>query len=89
MGKMWTYILKRILLMLMVCFVMIRMLPDQLPRGNGDYASAELAMRKAWGYDEPILTQYIIFLIMPMIISEFVMILSGSLIIEKYSAYPE
>ena len=43
MGKMWIYILKRILLMLMVCiiimticFVMIRMLPDQLPRGNGD-----------------------------------------------------
>ncbi len=69
MGKMWIYILKRILLMLMVCFiimticfVMIRMLPDQLPRGNGDYAAAVLAMRKAWGYDEPILTQYLIFL---------------------------
>ncbi|MDE6032091.1 MAG: hypothetical protein K2G32_10765, partial [Oscillospiraceae bacterium] len=69
MGKLWIYILKRILLMLMVCFiimticfVMIRMLPDQLPRGNGDYASAVLAMRKAWGYDEPILTQYLIFL---------------------------
>lgn len=45
-----------------ICFVMIRMLPDQLPRGNGDYASAVLAMRKAWGYDEPILTQYLIFL---------------------------
>lgn len=45
-----------------MCFVMIRMLPDQLPRGEGDYAAAVLAMRKAWGYDEPILTQYIIFL---------------------------
>lgn len=45
-----------------ICFVMIRMLPDQLPRGKGDAAAAVLAMRKAWGYDEPILTQYIIFL---------------------------
>lgn len=69
MRNMWKYILKRILLMLFVCFiimtmcfVMIRMLPDQLPRGTGDYASAVLAMRKAWGYDEPILTQYLIFL---------------------------
>lgn len=69
MKHMWSYILKRILLMLCVCFiimticfVMIRMLPDQLPRGEGDYAAAVLAMRKAWGYDEPILTQYLIFL---------------------------
>lgn len=69
MKNMWKYILKRILLMLFVCFiimtmcfVMIRMLPNQLPRGEGDYAAAVLAMRKAWGYDEPILTQYIIFL---------------------------
>lgn len=69
MKHMWKYILKRILLMLCVlfiimtiCFVMIRMLPDQLPRGQGDAAAAVLAMRKAWGYDEPILTQYMIFL---------------------------
>lgn len=69
MKSMATYILKRIVLMLCVCFiimticfVMIRMLPDQLPRGSGDYAAAVLAMRKAWDYDEPILTQYIIFL---------------------------
>ncbi len=69
MRDMWKYILKRIVLMICVCFiimticfVMIRMLPNQLPRGNGDYAAAVQAMRKAWGYDEPILTQYIIFL---------------------------
>ncbi len=69
MRSMWKYILKRILLMLFVCFiimtmcfVMIRMLPNQLPRGDGDYAAAVLAMREAWGYDEPILTQYVIFL---------------------------
>lgn len=69
MKDMWKYILKRILLMLCVCFiimticfVMIRMLPNQLPRGNGDYAETVTQMRKAWGYDEPILTQYIIFL---------------------------
>ncbi|MGN0424844.1 MAG: ABC transporter permease [Acetatifactor sp.] len=66
---MWKYVIKRILLMLCVgfsimtiCFVMIRMLPDQLPRANGDYAEAVLAMRKAWGYDEPIMVQYGIFL---------------------------
>ena len=69
MKHMCKYIAKRIALMLFVCFiimticfVMIRMLPDQLPRGNGDQAAAVLAMRKAWGYDEPILTQYVIFL---------------------------
>ena len=66
---MWKYIIKRILLMFCVafaimtmCFVMIRMLPDQIPRANGDYAEAILAMRKAWGYDEPIMVQYGIFL---------------------------
>lgn len=66
---MWKYIIKRILLMFCVafaimtmCFVMIRMLPDQIPRANGDYAEAILAMRKAWGYDEPIIVQYGIFL---------------------------
>lgn len=69
MKYMMKYIAKRIVLMLFVCFiimticfVMIRMLPDQLPRGNGEQAAAILAMRKAWGYDEPILTQYLIFL---------------------------
>lgn len=69
MKDMWKYILKRILLMICVCFiimticfVMIRMLPNQLPRGNGDYAETVAQMRKAWGYDEPILTQYFIFL---------------------------
>ena len=69
MRNIWKYILKRILLMLLVCFiimtvcfVMIRMLPNQLPRGDGDQAAAVAAMRKAWGYDEPILVQYAIFL---------------------------
>lgn len=66
---MWKYIVKRIFLMIGVCFitmtmcfVMIRMLPNQLPRGNGDYAAAVKAMNEAWGYDEPILVQYGIFL---------------------------
>lgn len=66
---MWRYVIKRIFLMLCVgftimtvCFVMIRMLPDQIPRAKGDYAEAILAMRKAWGYDEPIMVQYGIFL---------------------------
>lgn len=66
---MWKYIIKRIFLMIGVCFitmtmcfVMIRMLPNQLPRGNGDYAAAVKAMNEAWGYDKPILVQYGIFL---------------------------
>lgn len=69
MKNMLKYVVKRIFLMccvlfiiMTVCFVMIRMLPDQLPRGKGDAASSVLAMREAWGYEEPVLTQYIIFL---------------------------
>lgn len=66
MGK---YIVKRIALMfatlfiiMTICFVMIRLLPNQVPEGQGDYASAVKAMREAWGYNKPILTQYGIFL---------------------------
>ena len=69
MRHLWKYILKRIILMLCVCFiimticfVMIRMLPDQLPRSDGEQALAVQAMRKAWGYDKPIIVQYLIFL---------------------------
>jgi len=69
MRNLWKYILKRIVLMLFVCFiimticfVMIRMLPDQLPRSDGEQAAAVQAMRTAWGYDKPIIVQYMIFL---------------------------
>lgn len=45
-----------------ICFVMIRMLPNQIPPAQGDYAEAVKAMREAWGYNKPVLTQYGIFL---------------------------
>ncbi|WIV11700.1 ABC transporter permease [Proteiniborus sp. MB09-C3] len=63
------YILKRLGLMLItffiimtICFVLVRMLPNQIPPGMGDFAAAVKAMREAWGYNKPILTQYGIFL---------------------------
>ncbi len=66
MGK---YILQRLILLFItlfiimtICFVMIRMLPNQIPPAQGDYGVAVKAMREAWGYNKPILTQYGIFL---------------------------
>lgn len=66
MGK---YILQRLFLMFItlfiimtICFVMIRMLPNQIPPAQGDYGAAVKAMREAWGYNKPVLTQYGIFL---------------------------
>ena len=43
-------------------FVMVRLLPNQIPEGIGDFAAAKRAMQKAWGYDKPIMVQYGIFL---------------------------
>lgn len=66
---MFKYILKRIGLMFLtffiimtVCFILVRMLPNQVVDGPGDYAAATRAMREAWGYNKPVLTQYGIFL---------------------------
>ncbi len=66
MGK---YILQRLILMFItlfiimtICFVMIRMLPNQIPPAQGDFGAAVKAMREAWGYNKPVLTQYGIFL---------------------------
>ena len=63
------YVLKRIGLMFMtffiimtMCFVLIRMLPNPIQEGPGDFAAATKAMREAWGYNKPIMTQYGIFL---------------------------
>jgi len=41
---------------------MIRMLPNQIPPAQGDFGAAVKAMREAWGYNKPVLTQYGIFL---------------------------
>lgn len=68
---MFKYIIKRIGLMLVTIFIiltilftMIRMLPDQIPsEGLGNEMHEALRqMRKAWGYDKPIMVQYVIFL---------------------------
>lgn len=63
------YILKRLVLMVItffiimtICFVLVRMLPNQVPEGQGDSAAAVRAMREAWGYNKPVFTQYVIFL---------------------------
>lgn len=63
------YIAKRIALMLMVffiimtmCFVLVKLLPNPIINTQGDAAYAEMKMREAWGYDKPILVQYGIFL---------------------------
>lgn len=63
------YIVKRIILMICTCFIimticfaLVRMLPNQVIEGQGDYAESLRQMRIAWGYDEPIIVQYGIFL---------------------------
>jgi oligopeptide transport system permease protein len=67
--KMFLYILKRIGLMFMVffiimtiCFVLVRLLPNEIPPAMGDQGYALRAMHEAWGYNKPILVQYGIFL---------------------------
>ena len=66
--KMAKYVLKRILLMLFVffvvttiCFMLIRLLPRELPQ---DKQEAEIVAKQweALGYNEPLLTQYQIYL---------------------------
>lgn len=67
--KMLKYILKRVALMFMVffvimtmCFVLVRLLPNEIPPSMGDQEYALRAMHEAWGYNKPILVQYGIFL---------------------------
>lgn len=45
-----------------MCFILVRLLPNQIPDGIGDSAAAKKAMMEAWGYNKPILTQYAVFL---------------------------
>lgn len=63
------YVLKRIGLMLMVfmvimtiCFFLIKLLPIQKEAQNAAQAAIEAARREALGYNEPILVQYLIYL---------------------------
>ena len=67
--RMAKYILKRILLMLFVlavivttCFILVRILPRTLPEGNLQQQQAVLQRWEQLGYNEPILTQYFIYL---------------------------
>lgn len=66
---MFKYIMKRIILMFVtlfiimtMLFVLIRMLPNQIPAMKGGMDDALREMRSAWGYDKPIMVQYGIFL---------------------------
>ena len=66
MGK---YILKRLGLMIVslfiimtMLFVLIRLLPNPVVEVQGGYAEQLKAMREAWGYYDPIIVQYGIFL---------------------------
>lgn len=63
------YIVKRISLMFVsffvimsICFVLVRLLPNPVQEGQGNFAEAVHAMRDAWGYNKPIMVQYGIFL---------------------------
>jgi ABC-type dipeptide/oligopeptide/nickel transport system permease component len=63
------YICKRILLMIVsafiimtMLFVLIRMLPNPVVAVQGGMDQALREMREAWGYNEPLLVQYGIFL---------------------------
>lgn len=74
--KMFTYILKRIGLMIFVffvimtmCFVLVRLLPNEIPPSMKDEGFALRAQHEAWGYNKPILVQYGIFL--KKVITEF------------------
>lgn len=67
--RLFIYILKRIGLMFMVffvimtmCFILVRLLPNEIPPSMGDEVYALKAMHEAWGYNKPILVQYGIFL---------------------------
>ena len=66
--KMFSYVIKRILLMLFVffavttiCFMLIRLLPRDLPQDKAE-AEAVAARWEALGYNKPLLTQYGIYL---------------------------
>lgn len=63
------YILKRIGLMFVSCFiimtmlfVLIRLIPNQVVAIQGGYDEAVREMREAWGYNRPLMVQYGIFL---------------------------
>ena len=67
--QMLTYIIKRILLMLLtvfiiftICFVLIKSLPQPPPVGNASQVELELAIREKLGYNKPIMEQYGIYL---------------------------
>lgn len=67
--QMLTYIIKRILLMLLtvfiiftICFVLIKSLPQPPPVGTASQVELELEIRDRLGYNKPIMEQYGIYL---------------------------
>ena len=66
---MFKYVLKRIGLMLLsafiimtMLFILIKLLPNTVVNVQGGFAEQTKAMYEAWGYNEPIMVQYGIFL---------------------------
>lgn len=66
---MFKYVCKRIVLgiasafiIMTMLFVLIRMLPNPVVQVTGGYAQQLEDMRTAWGYYDPIIVQYVIFL---------------------------
>ena len=67
--NMFKYVLKRIGLMLLsafiimtMLFILIKLLPNTVVNVQGGFAEQTKAMYEAWGYNEPIMVQYGIFL---------------------------
>ncbi|MGN0978237.1 MAG: ABC transporter permease [Faecousia sp.] len=63
------YVFKRILLgivsaliIMTMLFVLIRLLPNPVVQVTGGYAQQLEDMRRAWGYYDPIIVQYVVFL---------------------------
>lgn len=66
---MFRYIMRRIglaivsmFIIMTMLFVLVKMLPNPVPDGMGGQGRALVEMRRAWGYYDPIWTQYLIFL---------------------------
>ena len=66
---MFKYVLKRLLLMIFtfliivtMCFFLVKLLPDTPPEQFGKDYQVILTRRKLLGYDKPLIEQYFIFL---------------------------
>ncbi|MBO5109250.1 MAG: ABC transporter permease [Clostridia bacterium] len=66
---MFKYVLKRVALMIMtlfiiisMCFIFVKLLPNEVPKVFGKDMEIIMARREALGYNKPLLEQYLIFI---------------------------